>query len=205
VTQKLGALEIRDVLTARTGVNNDLMAARRNHPLLGKMTKSLERRNKNLLFPYLTIFWATGPQFTSDVLKEYWLEQRIGYRAGENKSAASECSAIGYRRMMIADEASDPDDFFVLPLPFYSEEYTFFGHSPGGTWHEGDVALVLWFVDRPWVLGIIALCLVLPSGFYAFRRMKRTPWFRSQAGRGEDDEIAYAMIDVEHERWQGSD
>lgn len=75
--------------TGRAGVNNDLMAARRHHPLIGQMTESLERRNKNLLFPYLTIFWATGPQFTSDMLKAYWLESGTGYVKGDNKSAAS--------------------------------------------------------------------------------------------------------------------
>jgi hypothetical protein len=37
----------------------------------------------------------------------------------------------------------EADAFFVLPQIFYSEKYTFFGHSPGGTWHESDVATVL--------------------------------------------------------------
>jgi hypothetical protein len=44
---------------------------------------------------------------------------------------------------------SDPSEWFVLPQEFYSEEFTFFGHSPGGTWHEDDVAVVLWFVAHP--------------------------------------------------------
>jgi len=38
-----------------------------------------------------------------------------------------------------------------LPQVFYSEEYTFFGHSPGGTWHGKDVAVVLWVVGHLWV------------------------------------------------------
>lgn len=66
------------------------MAARKHHPLIGKMTTSLKRRNKNLLFPYLTIFWATGPQFTSDMLKSYWVERGTSYVKEDNKSAASE-------------------------------------------------------------------------------------------------------------------
>lgn len=54
------------------GVNNDLMASMPRHPILLEMTSALPRRNRNLLFPYLTIFWSTGPQFTSDVLRDWW-------------------------------------------------------------------------------------------------------------------------------------
>lgn len=60
-------------MASTLGVNNDLMASRAQHPVLTLMVKSLERRNKNLIFPYLTIFWSTGPQFTSDMLKEWFL------------------------------------------------------------------------------------------------------------------------------------
>lgn len=54
------------------GVNNDLMASVPRHPVLLEMTSALLRRNRNLLFPYLTIFWSTGPQFTSDILRSWW-------------------------------------------------------------------------------------------------------------------------------------
>jgi hypothetical protein len=56
---------------------------------------------------------------------------------------------------LLTVSAADPSEWFVLPQEFYSEEFTFFGHSPGGTWHEDDVAVVLWFVAHPvtfWVL-----------------------------------------------------
>jgi mannosyltransferase OCH1-like enzyme len=56
------------------GVNNDLMASRAKHPLVGEMIQSLKPRNKNLLFPYVTVFWSTGPQFTSDILKRWYNE-----------------------------------------------------------------------------------------------------------------------------------
>jgi mannosyltransferase OCH1-like enzyme len=62
------------------GVNNDLMAARAGHPILELMTAELKRRDKNWLFPYLTIFWSTGPQFSSDVLKK-WVEYERFHRA----------------------------------------------------------------------------------------------------------------------------
>ncbi|KAJ4311790.1 hypothetical protein N0V94_007771 [Neodidymelliopsis sp. IMI 364377] len=54
------------------GVNNDLMASMPRHPVLLDMTSALMDRDWNLLFPYLTVFWSTGPQFSSDMLKAWW-------------------------------------------------------------------------------------------------------------------------------------
>jgi hypothetical protein len=51
-------------------------------------------------------------------------------------------------------------EFYVLPQIFYSEQYTFFGHRPGGTWHGQDVAVILWLVDRPWVLLLLGSILL---------------------------------------------
>nr|POF12663.1 inositol phosphoceramide mannosyltransferase 3 [Quercus suber] len=124
------------------GVNNDLMATRAGHPVVMSMLQSLERRNRNLIFPYLTIFWSTGPQFTSDLLKEWFLGHTPGYVKGTSKKDSS------------------PDEWFTLPQDFYSEEYTFFGHSPGGTWHEDDVAVVLWFVAHPLIFWFLTVTLV---------------------------------------------
>ncbi|CAK1358817.1 unnamed protein product [Cercospora beticola] len=133
------------------GLNNDLMASRAKHPLMERMVKRLMPRNRWLVFPYVTIFWSTGPQFASDMVKEWW-------------------SAGGAK-------GTDADIVRVLPLKFYSEEYTFFGHSPGGTWHEDDVAVVLWLVDRPLlVVGLAALALLacVSLGLYRRRSRRRT-------------------------------
>lgn len=42
--------------TALLGVNNDLMAARPRHPVIGEMTRTLKARDVNLLFSYLTVY-----------------------------------------------------------------------------------------------------------------------------------------------------
>ena len=70
----------------------------------------------------------------------------------------------------------------ILPLEFYSEEYTFFGHSPGGTWHGDDVAVVLWLVDRPWVL-ILVVITMLSASIVVARRRRRKTWLTSPLGR----------------------
>lgn len=73
------------------GVNNDLMASRAHHPAIGLMIENLARRNKNLIFPYLTVFWSTGPQFTSDLLKKWFNEKGPGtFKPGDNKSKSGE-------------------------------------------------------------------------------------------------------------------
>jgi hypothetical protein len=75
--------------------------------------------------------------------------------------------------------AADPKAFFVLPQIYYSEQYTFFGHSPGGTWHGGDVAVVLWFVGKPWVLLVILL--VIAIGAYTMKkRQRRMAWSKRE-------------------------
>ncbi|KAK5172029.1 uncharacterized protein LTR77_003666 [Saxophila tyrrhenica] len=120
------------------GLNNDLLATRAGHPVWKMMIDTLAPRQRwswSLVFPYLVIFWSTGPQFATDMVKAFFdaNPERAAYVAGSTKAQAH------------------PDDIFILPQEFYSEQYTFFGHSPGGTWHEGDVAVVLWFAARPWV------------------------------------------------------
>lgn len=55
------------------GVNNDLMATRPRHPIFAAMTTELQRNDINLLFPYLTIFWTTGPRYASNILKKWYL------------------------------------------------------------------------------------------------------------------------------------
>ncbi|KAI7534812.1 hypothetical protein KC331_g12358 [Hortaea werneckii] len=121
------------------------------------MLKQLAPRNWNLLFPYLTIFWSTGPQFTSDMLAAwFWYYPPPFYPPGDKKLEFG------------------PDTVFVLPQEFYSEQYTFFGHSPGGTWHGPDVAVVLWIVDHPWVLVVFAVvCLVLLRFCLKWRQQRR--------------------------------
>lgn len=66
-----------------------------------------------------------------------------------------------------------PDAFFVLPQIFYSEQYTFFGHSPGGTWHGSDVAVILWFVGHPWAIASVLASLVGAVVITIRRRAKR--------------------------------
>lgn len=90
------------------GVNNDLMAAAARHPIVKRMTTELVRHDKNWLFPYLTIFWSTGPQFTSDILKE-WFEhyktEALETQMDRGNDGMSECGAC---TLSIADCSQHP-------------------------------------------------------------------------------------------------
>jgi mannosyltransferase OCH1-like enzyme len=160
------------------GLNNDAMAARARHPAWKTMIDMLKPRNKSLVFPYLTVFWSTGPQFATDMVKQYLDENP---RHKEYVPGASKANA-------------DPDDIFILPQEFYSEQYTFFGHSPGGTWHEGDVGVFVWLIDRPWV-GIVVISLLLAIVFLAYpalrpgRDLLRTRWGQYKQVQ-QDEELA---------------
>ena len=146
------------------GVNCDLMASRARHPLLLHMLRELKPRNKNLLFPYITIFWSTGPQFASDMLR-HWLKNPAYGSGCPNKKTCG------------------TDKVYVLPLPFYSEEYTFFGHSQGGTWHGKDVAVVLWIVAHPWVLLPLPVIIFVAFLLYLRRRSLHRPKYTHRRGR----------------------
>jgi mannosyltransferase OCH1-like enzyme len=86
------------------GINNDLMATMARHPIMGKMTASLQSRNKWLIFPYLTVFWSTGPKFASDMLMSWFMEE---IRGGKVERASSKIDA---------GESKDQYKFFILTL-----------------------------------------------------------------------------------------
>ena len=171
------------------GLNNDALAARAHHPAWKKMTEMLTPRDKSLVFPYLTIFWSTGPQFTTDIFKQ-WLDENPKHRT--------------YVPGTPKIPTTDPDAVYVLPQEFYSEQYTFFGHSPGGTWHQGDVAIVLWLVARPWVVVVLLLCgIVVPVMICValLLRRRRSTFSRgryTQAPRQSEDTVLddVEMIDL---------
>jgi len=140
------------------GINNDLMATRARHPLTGMMLEALAARDRDWFFPYLTVLWSTGPQVVSDVLRS-WSSERAGVISPPPKR----------------QEDFEQDSVHILTQQFYSEEYTFFGHSAGGTWHGKDVANVLWFVDRPWVVVLVpTLAFVVLMCAVKYRRLCRS-------------------------------
>ncbi|KAL7939176.1 hypothetical protein V8C35DRAFT_285916 [Trichoderma chlorosporum] len=157
------------------GVGNDLMAARRHHPVMGELVQQLIPYNLNLLFPYLTIFYSTGPQFTSSVLQSWFSNKGVkSQNITEMRSGRSEANTLSrlvYRLM--TNSPPDPNSVYVLPEIFYSGKHTFFGHRPGGTWYGKDVAVVLWFVNRPWAILLLVVIVICPFFIFVKRAKLR--------------------------------
>jgi len=170
------------------------MAARKGHPVMKKMVARLDDRNKWLVFPWLTIFWSTGPRFTTDVLHEYLVD-----RQAVRKNHAEDNNAKGGVRVV------DPDSVSILPASMYSEEIQFFGHTPGGTWYRWDVALVLWIGGHWYILMIFVLVVVVSVWLVATRR-SRSRLFRILSSvrrrssvymnRKYDDESGVRLLEV---------
>jgi hypothetical protein len=70
----------------------------------------------------------------------------------------------------------NPNEVYIIPQEFYSDQYNVFGHSPGGTSHEADVAIVLWFLVYLWLVMLLA-ALVLSGriGFW-YNRTSESGW-----------------------------
>lgn len=69
------------------GINNDLMGTRAGHPVMRKAVEELEGGDTWLVFPWLTIFWSTGPRFATDMVHEYLVELEERRRGGSMKHA----------------------------------------------------------------------------------------------------------------------
>ena len=179
------------------GVNNDLMAARRGHPVVEYATGRLgERAGWWWGSDWVTVFWSTGPRFMSDVLKEwYHMFPEERYRAGEDKSPdAGKCSNLLLKSLEefefdgrpAANDSinivADPDAFFILPEQFYSQDpgYTFFGHSPGGTWYGDDAHFIMWVLDRPWIIVLVVGTPMALWASLAVRRRRAVVWKRTK-------------------------
>ena len=94
------------------GVNNDLMASAARHPLMEKMTKSLKSRNKWLFFSYVTVFWSTGPKFTSDIFMAWFNDQILG---GRLVRAARKIDAGKWKKQIVLPTQSLPGlKFYIL-------------------------------------------------------------------------------------------
>jgi mannosyltransferase OCH1-like enzyme len=157
------------------GVSNDLMASRPGHPVFGRLVHSLQSHNKNYLFTYLTVFWSTGPMFVNTILKDWYRDLAGKAHSGElSKNMTDNHTSLDrnhIKNQIKVHRYSGPSDVAILPQTFYSEEYTFFGHRPGSSWHGDDVAIVLWIYERLWVVLGAGFILVVIT--FAIRRARR--------------------------------
>jgi mannosyltransferase OCH1-like enzyme len=182
------------------GINNDLMASRPGHPLMWKMVTSLKRRDRSLLFPWLTIFWSTGPRFATDTLHEYLLGTR------EQEKTHHESEEEARRRSEDGSRTVDPNSVAILPSSMYSEELQFFGHRQGGTWYGWDVAIIIW-IGTHWCFVVFVVIFMTGSAILLATKQSRARVLRVLSGirrqaitakrkQDDDEEAGTRLLDV---------
>ncbi|KAJ3121100.1 hypothetical protein HK098_003971 [Nowakowskiella sp. JEL0407] len=118
--QPSNSLKISGIVpkTEPVGISNDVLAFSKGHPFLEWVINRLESHKSGMVFPYLSVFFSTGPAFLTRMLWEY------------NRAVLNENDRVR-----------------VLGKEFYSDsesEEMFFKHITGNSWHEFDFKIYDW-------------------------------------------------------------
>ncbi|PKI84891.1 hypothetical protein MVES_001269 [Malassezia vespertilionis] len=133
--RRLDSLLRFDAIVPKTipvGVSNDLMLFKPGEPMLELLIQNLKRFNHNLITPYATIMFSTGPMYVSAVYR---------MNADANPSVGPSTPTdptVGFRGVR------------VLPKFLYGKNAkpgetpdSFFDHMYGSSWHEGDADFLI--------------------------------------------------------------
>lgn len=123
--------------TDPTGVSNDLMGSRPQHPYFLKVIDNLERYNRNWFISYITIMYSTGPLFLSVLWKQY-------------------------KRWGVAEGA---EVRLLLPVNGSNHASYFFYQGEGSSWHQDDAKLIFQ-MGRHWFLLTIVITAIVFGFFY---------------------------------------
>ena len=120
--------------TTPTGISNDLIGSRKNHPFMFRLISELQSQGgrRKFLTKYITVFFTTGPMFVNRILSSYWLDTKM--------------------------KIDVQDKVMILPPNFYSESFSaYFMHFPGSSWHGDDAHLALALYHFAWVIPCILM------------------------------------------------
>jgi mannosyltransferase OCH1-like enzyme len=109
--------------TTPTGISNDILFSTPQHPFFTLVIERLEDYSRNLLVPYLTVMYTTGPLFLSAI----WIE----YLRGKDKSGST------LDRLHV-----------LIQGPVKGDNYGFWKNIKGGSWHKQDRYVMLWMGDH---------------------------------------------------------
>lgn len=107
--------------TIPTGISNDAMGSRPQHPFFLRVIDELPKYDRGWLLPYITVMGSTGPLFLSVIWRHYngGITGRV--------------------------EMEDEDRVRVLfPDEYKGHSWSFFRVVVGNSWHRGDVKVILW-------------------------------------------------------------
>ncbi|KAH9273216.1 hypothetical protein BASA83_004505 [Batrachochytrium salamandrivorans] len=169
--------------TTPIGFSNDFMASRPKHPMFKQMVEALPSSNQNLILPYATVFFSTGPMFLNMHVKNYLHKEqplspdtKIEYDTRVAKDANNQT----YIKSM--PKITDTDSVWVLEPLLYSggRPHSFFMHFEGNSWHSADAVFILKFwslISQKWTwletLCFCMFCLFVFALFTYYRTCKR--------------------------------
>lgn len=149
-------------------LSNNILAARPNHPFWTYLTQSLRPYNYNYFFPYVTISYASGQWFETDVWQKYHAMLPSPEKAGGYDSRL-------FRLIMDIEEA---------------DTWLYFTQVRGGTWRNWDNKLFL-LIGEHLVLFILTILTLIGLAGWLIVRIVRRLTRRGAAGyRRLDGEAA---------------
>ena len=148
VTDRHAAVGLPDNSWIRGGVTNDLLLATAKHRFFAQTINSLPHYNSNYGLPYVTVMYSTGPNFLTDMFKEY--------------------------RRELEQRGTTDSDIVVLPHSLTHETNGYFRHTVGSTWHAADGRILYGvLLNRHYAALFLVVCLAVIGYTQRARCIKR--------------------------------
>ncbi|KAK4961275.1 CSG1/SUR1-like protein [Elasticomyces elasticus] len=137
--------------TIPTGISNDVMGAVPGHPFFVRVSERIKNYDRSWVLPYITVMGSTGPLFLSVMWRHFMSD---GLNVGDGLDG-------GRIRLIFPDE-------------YNGNDWSFFTHHKGDSWHRWDVRLIFWLGSH-WILvtilGFIIGFSLLFAGWWLYTRL----------------------------------
>lgn len=111
-------------------LSNNILGASPAHPFWDLLTSSIIPHSWNFMFPYVTISYATGQWFETEVWEKYHRQEPLPQSSNGNNTRATASTGQLHRIMMDMRPGAAP--------------WVFFTQARGGTWDNWDNHLFGW-------------------------------------------------------------
>ncbi|RDL34970.1 uncharacterized protein BP5553_06901 [Venustampulla echinocandica] len=153
----------------RGALSNNILGARPNHPFWTLLTNSLIPYNYNYFFPYVTISYASGQWFETDIWQKYHALLPAPGKDGTQENRL-------FRIMMDDRPEADP--------------WLYFSQARGGTWVNWDNRMFLWIGDHL-ILLALGVCGIVGLVWWAMARTvcRKNRGYAKLKSKHKDDDV----------------
>ncbi|KAK2075115.1 hypothetical protein P8C59_009267 [Phyllachora maydis] len=131
----------------RGTLSNNILGARPHHPFWEQLTQDLPRCAINYILPYLTISYASGQWFLTEVWEKYHAALPAASRQGDGDGDPRSQHRL-YQVMMDMRPGADP--------------WVFFTQGRGGTWNNWDNYIFAWLGNLSQSIPVLMMLVLLP-------------------------------------------